>query len=132
MMIKLICVLIGGALGTGCRYGLSLFVQSLSSSQNADGKTPFPYATFLINVSGSFVIGLLAELFDSKVPVSPVVRAALLTGVLGGYTTFSSFSLETLALLRDGSWLPAFINAVGSVLLGLLAVWLGVRLAQML
>lgn len=131
-MTKLICVLLGGAVGTGCRYGLSLFIQSVGNGQNADGKTPFPYATFLINVTGSFVIGLLAELFSVKVPVSPVIRAALITGVLGGYTTFSSFSLETLSLLRDGKWLPACVNAVGSVVLGLLAVWLGVRLAQIL
>lgn len=131
-MTKLICVLIGGAFGTGCRYGLSLFVQNAFSGQGADGKTPFPYATFLINVTGSFVIGLLAELFSAKVPVSSVLRATLLTGVLGGYTTFSSFSLETLSLLRDGKWGSACVNAVGSVLLGLLAVWLGVRVAQML
>ena len=62
--------------------------------------------------------------------VSPTVRVAVLTGVLGGYTTFSSFSLETLALLRDGEVWLAGLNAVGSVLLGLAAVWAGVRLAQ--
>jgi CrcB protein len=125
-MIKLIWVLIGGAVGTGCRYGLSSFIYSLII------KPTFPYANLIINVSGSFVIGLLAEAFETRVLVSPVVRAALLTGVLGGYTTFSSFSLETLSLLRDGEWLLAFVNVAGSVLLGLVAVWLGVRLAQML
>lgn len=130
-MTKLICVLLGGAAGTGCRYGLSLLIQTLAGSA-ADGKAPFPYATFLINVTGSFVIGLLAEWFNAKAPGSPVLRVALLTGVLGGYTTFSSFSLETLALLRDGKLFAACFNAAGSVLLGLLAVWLGMRLAQLL
>jgi len=125
-MTKLIWVLIGGAVGTGCRYGLSSLIYSLII------KPTFPYANLIINVSGSFVIGLLAEAFETRVLVSPVVRVALLTGVLGGYTTFSSFSLETLSLLRDGEWLLAFVNVAGSVLLGLVAVWLGVRLAQML
>ncbi len=125
-MAKWIWVLIGGALGTGCRYGLSSFIYSLII------KPTFPYANLIINVSGSFVIGLLAELFDRKILVSPVVRVALLTGVLGGYTTFSSFSLETLSLLRDGEWLLAFVNVAGSVMLGLFAVWMGVRLAQLL
>ena len=125
-MAKLIWVLVGGAVGTGCRYGLSLLIYSLII------KPTFPYANLIINVSGSFVIGLLAELFETRVLVSPIVRAALLTGVLGGYTTFSSFSLETLSLLRGGEWLLAFANVMGSVLLGLIAVWMGVRLAQML
>jgi CrcB protein len=82
-------------------------------------------------VSGSFIIGILAELFEVRVLISPTVRAALLTGVLGGYTTFSSFSLETFSLLRDGEIWLALVNALGSVLLGLVAVWMGVRLAQL-
>lgn len=125
-MTKWIWVLIGGAMGTGCRYGMSSLIYSLII------KPTFPYANLIINVSGSFVIGLLAELFERKILVSPVVRVALLTGVLGGYTTFSSFSLETLSLLRDGEWLLAFANVAGSVTLGLFAVWMGVRLAQLL
>jgi fluoride exporter len=69
-------------------------------------------------------------LFEARVLVSPTVRAALLTGVLGGYTTFSSFSFETFSLLRDGEMWLALVNALGSVLLGLVAVWMGARLAQ--
>lgn len=122
---KLFWVLLGGAFGTGCRYGLSNFVYAYVFK-----KPTFPYANFIINVSGSFIIGLLAELFETRVLASPTMRAALLTGVLGGYTTFSSFSFETFSLLRDGEWLLAAINAVGSVTLGLIAVWAGVRLAQ--
>ena len=122
---KVLLILLGGALGTGCRYWLSTFVYSVVE------KPSFPYANFIINVSGSFIIGILAELFEARVLVSPTVRAALLTGVLGGYTTFSSFSLETFSLMRDGEIWLALVNALGSVLFGLVAVWIGVRLAQL-
>lgn len=125
-MTKWVLVLLGGAIGTGCRYGLSSLVYLRVE------RPTFPYANFIINVSGSFIIGFLAELFEGRVLVSPEVRVALLTGVLGGYTTFSSFSFETFSLIRDGEWLGALVNAAGSVLLGLVAVWIGVRLAQAL
>jgi CrcB protein len=92
----------------------------------------FPYANLIINVSGSFIIGLLAELFESRLFVSPTVRAALFTGFLGGYTTFSSFSLETFSLLREGQLWLGLLNAFGSLFLGLAAVWLGVKLVQIL
>ncbi|HEU0174736.1 MAG TPA: fluoride efflux transporter CrcB [Blastocatellia bacterium] len=122
---KVLLVLLGGALGTGCRYWLSTFVYSVIE------KPSFPYANLIINVSGSFIIGVLAELFETRLLVSPTVRAALLTGVLGGYTTFSSFSFETFSLLRHGEMWLALVNAFGSVLLGMVAVWMGVRLAQL-
>src|SRR5436853_5357216 len=124
-MRKRLWVLPGGAFGTGCRYGLSSFVYAYVFK-----RPTFPYANFIINISGSFLIGLLAELFEARVLVSPTTRVALLTGVLGGYTTFSSFSFETFSLLRDGETGLATLNASASVLLGLGAVWLGVRLAQ--
>ena len=122
---KILLVLLGGALGTGCRYWLSSYVYLVVE------KPSFPYANFIINASGSFIIGILAELFETRVLVSPTIRVALLTGVLGGYTTFSSFSFETFSLLRDGQAWLALVNALGSVLIGLIAVWLGVRLAQL-
>jgi CrcB protein len=125
-VVKILLVLLGGALGTGCRYGLSALIYSVIE------KPAFPYANFIINISGSFLIGLLAELFEARVLVSPAVRAALLTGVLGGYTTFSSFSFETLSLLRSGEIWLALVNALGSVLAGLVAVWLGMRLVQLI
>src|SRR5262245_2222156 len=125
-MLKIILVLLGGAIGTGCRYGLSSLVYSRIKNPT------FPYANFIINVSGSFVIGLLAELFNGRVRASPTMQATLLIGVLGGYTTFSSFSYETFTLIRGCELFRATLNSVGSVLLGLIAVWLGVRLAQSL
>jgi CrcB protein len=123
-MTKLLAVLAGGAFGTGLRYLLSTFIYSVIKEPT------FPYANLVINVSGSLAIGVLGELFAGRVLVSPIVRVALLTGVLAGYTTFSSFSYETYSLMRDGQMLRAILNAVGSVSLGILAVWLGVRLAQ--
>lgn len=125
-LIKYLAVLAGGALGTGLRYSLSTFIYSTIA------RPTFPYANLVINISGSFMIGLLAELFDSRALVSPTVRVAVLTGILGGYTTFSSFSFETYELLRDGEIWRGALNASGSVLLGLAAVWAGVRIAQLM
>lgn len=125
-MQRILLVLAGGALGTGFRYLLSSFIYS-------NVKEPvFPYANLIINVSGSFLIGLLAELFEARLLVSPTTRVALLTGVLGGYTTFSSFAFETFSLLRDGQFGLAALNVSASIALGLAAVWLGIRLAQLI
>lgn len=123
-MSKTIAVLLGGALGTGCRYWLSTFVYSVVV------RPTFPFANLIINVSGSLLIGLLAGLFEQRVLVSPTLRVGLLTGLLGGYTTFSSFAFETYTLLRDGEMGLALVNAAGSVVLGLSAVWVGMRVAQ--
>ena len=117
--------MLGGALGTGLRYSLStLFPSTIRQAE-------FPLATFIVNVSGSFLIGLLGEAFDSRLLVSPETRAAALVGVLGGYTTFSTFSFETFSLIQGGRFWLAALYASASVLLGLAAVWAGVRVAQM-
>ena len=125
-MQRILLLLLGGAFGTGLRYFLSLGIYSFVKAPR------FPYANLVVNVSGCFAIGLLAELFEARVLVSPTVRIALLTGVLGGYTTFSSFAFETFELLRDGEMGLAALNLSANMLLGLAAVWAGIRLAQML
>jgi CrcB protein len=125
-MTKIVLVLLGGAFGTGVRYFLSSFIYSRIQEPT------FPYANLVINVSGSFLIGVLAELFEARVLVSPAIRVALLTGVLGGYTTFSSFAFETVSLLRDGELWLATLNVSSSIILGLAAVWVGMKLAQLL
>lgn len=125
-MTKLLLILLGGALGTGCRFGVSYLTMLLA------GQLPrFPYATLIVNLTGSFVMGLLAELFALRWPAATTLRAALLTGVLGGYTTFSSFSLETFNLLQENRWGAAICYALGSVIIGLLAVWAGIAVARL-
>jgi CrcB protein len=92
----------------------------------------FPWGTILINVIGSFVIGLFAYLTTpvGRIPVSLDMRAFVLVGICGGYTTFSAFSLQTLELARSGHWLEAGGNIVLSVVLCLAAVWAGYALAD--
>jgi fluoride exporter len=123
-MHRLLLVMLGGAFGTGLRFSLSTLVYS------AVKQPKFPFVTFIVNISGSFLIGLLAEVFESRFLVSPTARAAVLSGILGGYTTFSSLSFETFSLIKEEEpWLAALYVAA-SALLGLSAVWAGVRVAQ--
>jgi fluoride exporter len=114
----------GGALGTLVRYVLSGVVA------NAFGGT-FPWGTLIVNVTGSFVIGFFATLTgpDGRFLVGSMTRQFVIVGLCGGYTTFSSFSLQTLNLMNDGEWLPASWNIIGSVVLCLLFVWIGAVLA---
>jgi len=117
----------GSALGGVARYWLSGVVAT------AFGET-FPWGTLIVNVSGSFVIGLFATLTDpdGRLFVSSEMRQFVMVGIVGGYTTFSSFSIQTLSLLRDGQWASAGANIAGSVVLCLAAVWLGHMLAASL
>jgi len=113
-------VALGGALGSVARYTCSgAAVRWLGAG--------FPYGTLFVNVAGSFTIGLLAALVasDGRPLLSADARAFLLVGVLGGFTTFSSFSLETLELARGGALGAAALNVVLSVVLCLLGAWLG-------
>jgi CrcB protein len=126
-MVRYLMVALGGAIGTVGRYWLSGIVARLV------GET-FPWGTLLINVSGSFVIGFFGTLTgpDGRVFAGATTRQFVMIGICGGYTTFSSFSLQTLNLMNDGEWLHAGGNIVLSVVLCLIGVWLGVVLAAML
>jgi len=110
----------GGALGSMARYACSSLVAGWF------GET-FPLGTLIINVLGSFVIGLFAGLTgpDGRLMVSGDIRQFVMVGICGGYTTFSSFSYQTLTLAQDGEYARAGVNVVASVVLCLLAVWLG-------
>jgi CrcB protein len=110
----------GGALGSVARYGCSSLIAGWF------GET-FPLGTLVINVFGSFVIGLFAGLTgpDGRMMVSGDIRQFVMVGICGGYTTFSSFSYQTLTLAQDGQYARAGVNVVASVVLCLLAVWLG-------
>ena len=123
-MVSYILVMLGGALGTGARFCVSGFIAER-------GGEFFPLGTLVVNVTGSFIIGFLAAFTDPEgaVLISPRVRQFLMIGVCGGYTTFSSFGLQTLDFLRDGDWFKAFLNTTLSFVCCLGAVWLGRILA---
>ena len=122
-MLKLLLVGAGGFLGSVARALLSNFVQQTSASQ-------FPYGTLAVNLLGCFVIGLLAQLGEAREIFSAETRAFIFIGILGGFTTFSSFGNETINLLRSGFPLSACLNILAQLALGLLAVWGGRLLAQ--
>jgi len=113
-------VMLGSALGGGARYWCSGIVARMF------GET-FPWGTLLINVTGSLVIGFFNTITgpDGRLLVATTARQFVMIGICGGYTTFSSFSLQTLNLARDGEWLRAGGNIVLSVVLCLVAVWIG-------
>lgn len=114
-------VALGGAIGAAARYGV---VQWAAARWGA----AIPWGTFAVNVTGSFLIGLLAALLSSR-QADPTPRLLLVTGVLGGYTTFSAFSLETLTMIVEQRSLAALAYVVGSVLLGLAAAAAGYAIA---
>ncbi len=119
-MLTYFWIAIGGALGSVARYGCSSLAARLV------GET-FPWGTLAVNVVGSFVIGFFAVLTgpDGRIIVAPDARQFVMVGICGGYTTFSSFSLQTLNLVRDGDMAGAALNVVASVVACLAAVWLG-------
>ena len=119
-MLAYLWIAMGGALGSVFRYWFSGVIG------RQFGET-FPWGTLLVNVSGSFAIGFLAAFAEpgGRRFIGPTGRQFFMYGLCGGYTTFSSFSLQTLELARDGDWFKAGANAAGSVLLCVVAVWLG-------
>lgn len=119
-------IFIGAGLGGVLRYGISNGVYRLFKQQ-------FPIGTLVVNVSGCFLMGLLFVFLLNRVEqFSSELRALLLIGMLGGYTTFSSFSIETINLFENGNWLNASMNIFLSVGLCLIATWLGVVIGRSL
>jgi CrcB protein len=115
----LLYVAIGGALGSVSRYLLGMWAQTISKSID------FPYGTLTVNLIGCFVIGLLSQLAEARGAFTSESRAFVFIGVLGGFTTFSSFGNDTINLLRDGESVNALANVGANVILGLLLVWFG-------
>jgi CrcB protein len=130
-MLTYLLVAVGGALGSVARFWFSDFVAQQSGKALFWGET-FPWGTLLVNISGSFVIGFFGRLTgpEGRWLVGTSGRQFFMIGVCGGYTTFSSFSLQTLNLMREGEWLQAGVNSVASLVLCLVAVWLGHILAM--
>ncbi len=126
-MYRLLLLIIGGALGTLARYGLNGVI-SEHQSKHYPWAVVFPLGTMVINVTGCFAIGFIAAISGPETGrtwIKPEWRDFLMIGFCGGYTTFSSYGLQTLNLARDGEWLGVALNIIGSNVLSLLAVYLG-------
>lgn len=124
-MSQLLAIAAGGSIGAVMRYLVSTGIYSWLGRG-------FPYGTLVVNVLGSLAMGLLYELFLQRLSISPEVRAALLVGFLGAFTTFSTFSIETINLIEQGDLLKAVTNMLASVILCVLAAWCGLQMARQL
>jgi CrcB protein len=122
-MLNILIIGIGGFIGAVVRYLVAVWIGERWGRS-------FPLGTFIINVSGSFIIGLLVTLMTERIIENPQWRLFLVVGFLGAYTTFSTFEYETGALLKDGEWLYASLNVVFSVFVGFIALKLGEVLAK--
>jgi len=116
--MPLVLIAVGGAVGSVARYLFSTAVLRATGSL-------FPIGTFAVNVVGCFVFGAIAGAAEQRVQLTPELRLFLLVGVLGGFTTFSSYAFESFALIRDGQFAAAAVNVVGQVLAGLVGLWAG-------
>ncbi len=123
--MQYLLVFIGGGLGAALRH----FVNGLSLRLVG---TALPWGTFFINVSGSILMGVVVGVFASKLPLPPALRLFVATGILGGYTTFSTFSLEAAMLMERGQALMALGYVAGSVLLGVGGLFAGMALVRAL
>ena len=117
-MQKLLLIGLAGALGALTRYGLSGFVQRYS------GFT-FPVGTLVVNLLGTFLFGFIWSLVEQRLVISVETRVVILSGFLGAFTTFSSFMFETSALVGDGQWGYALLNITAQIVLGMVAIFLG-------
>lgn len=115
-------ILVGGGVGALSRYLVGAAIMTRFSGR-------FPLGTVFINVTGSFLIGFIMTLLTERFKPHPNWRFLLVVGFLGGYTTFSSFQWESLNLIKDGGRWIGLLNLIGSVVLGYIAVWLGVEVA---
>jgi CrcB protein len=122
--VNILLIAIGGAVGSVCRYLLSSAVLRVMG-------TLFPAGTFVVNVIGCLVFGTIAGLAQERVTLAPDMRALLLAGLLGGFTTFSSYMNESVVLVREGQFLWAAFNLGGQVILGFVAFWLAFSMASL-
>lgn len=120
-MLTWLAVLVGGALGSGARHGVNLIAPRLFGSAA-------PYATAAVNMIGALAIGVFAGMMDAqRLSMTPTERALYLTGILGGFTTFSSFMLDSLVLWQAGSTVKAAVNLVGQLVMGAMLAYAGYR-----
>jgi len=124
-MIQVLLIAGGGAVGAVMRFWLSGWVYSVLGRD-------FPYGTLVVNLFGSLVMGLCFALFIERLMAGPEWRALIMIGLLGAFTTFSTFSIETFSLLEDGELIKAMANILLSVVLCVLAAWVGVLAGRQL
>ncbi|MGI8847406.1 MAG: fluoride efflux transporter CrcB [Candidatus Dormibacteria bacterium] len=120
----LLGVTIAGAAGAAVRYQIDGFISARGGI--------FPWGTFVINISGAFLLGLLFTVFSERLNVEPWVRSSVTTGFLGAYTTFSTLTLETSRLIEQGSYVAALANSLGSLACGMVAVFGGIALGRLI
>lgn len=121
-MAAFLVVALGGALGAAARYGTSVWLTPLTGA-NA-------WATFAVNMTGALALGALAGLLEQRTSIDPLVRLALVTGVIGGFTTFSTWMFEIVSQAEHGALLASTLNLAGSVVLGLVAVVVGLAIGR--
>lgn len=122
-MLQIIAIMVGGALGAAMRYLVSNGVYSILGRD-------FPYGTLSVNIIGSFLMGVLTVILIDRGDVSPLFRLGILVGFLGAFTTFSTFSMDTLVLIDEGAYVRALLNMLISVIVCIVAVWLGMLIAK--
>jgi CrcB protein len=123
MLRTLICIALGGSLGSMLRYLSSVIIQKYYASV-------FPLATFLVNVIGCLLIGIIMGLLEKNQLTNSNIKWLLVTGFCGGFTTFSAFSFENITLLQNENFGWAFLYIISSVVIGIGAVWLGLTLLK--
>jgi fluoride exporter len=121
--MNILIVFVGGGVGAAARYLLQGAVYRLTGAG-------FPYGTIVVNILGCFLIGLLMSSMEERFLAAPTLRIFLTIGILGGFTTFSSFSYETMVLLREGDLLAGGLNIIASTVICLGATWLGLGLGR--
>jgi CrcB protein len=124
-VMNAIAIAVGAAIGANLRYSLSIWAAQRWGAS-------FPYGTLIVNVIGSFAIGVVLVLATTRLNLSDPARLLIVTGLLGGFTTFSSLSFETYSLITNGSWLAAGIYVISSFGLGIASVFLGAGIARLL
>lgn len=125
MVQKIVLLGLAGAVGTLTRYGVSGVVQRMASIS-------FPLGTFLVNLSGCLLFGLVFGLFEERIGLPGELRFLILTGFMGAYTTFSSYMFESVTLLQHGQWLAAALNIIGQTVAGVALTIAGLALGKML
>ncbi len=124
MALQFLAIGLAGFFGAITRYAVGGYIKNMM------GAAAFPWGTLIVNITGSFLIGFLVAMAGGRLPVDPGIRTAVIIGFVGSYTTFSTFSFETLDLMANGSWPAAAFNVAAAVVVGLLAVYLGMNAAR--